>query len=151
MRKKRIYIAGKVTGESHIECAVNFSRAVNYLRGYGFLPINPLEVVNDWNCPWEKAMRLTIAEMMKADAVLMLDNWTNSTGASIELELATNLKIPVFENYDKLARHFGQYPRHRCSHPNTRIVAITTAAGCETTVQRCTWCGTNLTDPITEC
>lgn len=153
MKKNRIYIAGKVTGENRLDCALKFSHTAGVLRKHDFLPINPLEVVNDFKCPWQKAMRLTIAEMMKADAILMIGNWRNSKGAMMEYAIAKDLEIPVFEDedFDELLKHFGKFNQNDCEHRRIRTVVLSSNAGCETTQSKCEDCGKVLSLPITEC
>lgn len=102
-----IYIAGKVTGEDKLECAAKFSKAQKELNRYGFQVINPLEVVGNWNTPWETAMKLCIKTLMECDAVFLLPCAVNSKGAQIEVELAAKLGIPVSTQIASL-RHFGR-------------------------------------------
>lgn len=95
MTKKKIYIAGKVTGLPIAECTMNFGLAQVAIEKLGHEAVNPLTVVNDWKCPWPLAMRKCIAALMTCDLVLMLDNSTDSPGARLEFDLAIKLDIPV--------------------------------------------------------
>lgn len=92
----KIYIAGKVTGMHINHCTMKFGAAQMKLEKKGNTVVNPLEVVNDWKCPWPKAMRLCIAAMMECDAVYALDNWKDSAGATIEVELAKKVGLEIF-------------------------------------------------------
>jgi hypothetical protein len=94
--KKKIYIAGKVTGLTELECTMNFGTAKIAIENLGYEAVNPIEVVNDWKCPWDVAMRKCIVSLMECDAVLALDNCKQSEGATIELQLAHKLRIPIF-------------------------------------------------------
>ncbi|MES2238883.1 MAG: DUF4406 domain-containing protein [Bacteroidota bacterium] len=97
--RKKIYIAGKVTGLPVTECTMNFGLAQVAIEKLGHEAINPLVVINDWNCPWDLAMRKCIVALMDCDMVLMLDNAGDSPGAKIEWDLAKKLNIPiVYEN-----------------------------------------------------
>jgi hypothetical protein len=93
--RKKIYIAGKVTGLSIAECTINFGTAQIAIEKLGHEAVNPLVVVNDWKCPWGLAMRKCIIALMDCDMILMLDNYTSSPGAKVELELAKALKMPI--------------------------------------------------------
>jgi hypothetical protein len=104
---KKIYIAGKVTGLSTVECTMNFGIAQVAIEKLGHQAINPLEVVNDWACPWDLAMRKCIAALMLCDAVLALDNCSQSEGATIELQLAHKLRIPIFYEVE----HFTKFTK----------------------------------------
>ena len=98
--KKKIYIAGKVTGEDRTECTMKFGTAQKAIEALGFEVVNPLEVVGDWNTPWNVAMKKCISAMMICDAVVLLPDWQQSSGAIIENDLAGQLEIVKF-NYTK--------------------------------------------------
>ncbi len=93
--KKKIYIAGKVTGENAAKCKAKFGRAQKELEAAGYEAINPLEVVGDFNATWTAAMRKCIVALMDCDAVYMLPCATHSPGATVEINLAAKLLMPV--------------------------------------------------------
>ena len=103
MSKKKIYIAGKVTGLPQQEVIDKFADVQVNLERCGFIVINPIEVVNDWNVTWEEAMKKCCKALIDCDAVYLMNCHTQSVGAMIELQLATNLKIPCVNNVFKLA------------------------------------------------
>jgi hypothetical protein len=94
--KKKIYIAGKVTGEDQQECIDKFQKVKEQIEALGFEAVNPLEVVGDWKTPWNKAMRMCIAKLTECDAIAMIPDWFNSKGAKIEYEVSKLLAIPSF-------------------------------------------------------
>lgn len=94
--KQKIYIAGKVTGEDRAECTAKFQKAQEAIEALGFEAINPLQVVGDWQTPWNKAMRMCIAKITECDAIAMLPDWSRSKGAIIEWDIAKHLEIPQF-------------------------------------------------------
>lgn len=67
MNKKKIYIAGKVTGEPLAECTMKFGEAQKHIEALGFMAVNPLEVVNDFHTTWENAMKKCIKALMDCD------------------------------------------------------------------------------------
>lgn len=93
--QRKIYIAGKVTGMPIHHCTLKFGSAQMKLRADGYQVVNPLEVVNDWRCPWQVAMRKCIAALIECDAVYALNNHTQSRGATIEINLARQLGMDV--------------------------------------------------------
>lgn len=99
--KKKIYIAGKVTGENPIDCTEKFGDAALKLDALGFEAINPLEVVGNWNTPWDVAMRKCITALMECDGIILLSDWYESKGARAEHLIANTFEIPVF-NYTKV-------------------------------------------------
>lgn len=94
---KKVYICGPVTGLPYGEVQYQFNRAETMLKGMGLEPINPVTVVPDCLEPWPSAMRKCIKAMMDADMVLLLDGWTKSRGAQLEVHLAQSLNMRVFE------------------------------------------------------
>ena len=96
MNKKKIYIAGKVTGEDIAECTEKFKTAQTQIEALGFEAINPLDVVGDWQTPWNKAMRMCVAKLTECDGIAMLDDWSKSKGAIVEWEISKQLEIPQF-------------------------------------------------------
>lgn len=96
MNKKKIYIAGKVTGEDIAECTEKFKTAQTQIEALGFEAINPLDVVGDWQTPWNKAMRMCVAKLTECDGIAMLPDWHKSKGAIVEWEISKQLEIPQF-------------------------------------------------------
>ena len=101
--KKKIYIAGKVTGLPEHEVRGKFSELQTNLESCGFDVVNPIEVVNDFNTPWDAAMKLCIKALIDCDAVYLMPCHNNSKGALIEKQLAININIPCVNNVFCLA------------------------------------------------
>ncbi|WP_163401462.1 DUF4406 domain-containing protein [Flavobacterium fluviatile] len=100
--KKKIYIAGKVTGEPIAECTMKFGIIQKQLTDLGFEAINPLVVVGDWKCPWNVAMKKCITTVMSCDGVILINDWMRSKGAKLEVEICDQLGIPTFNNLKEL-------------------------------------------------
>lgn len=96
MKKKKIYIAGKVTGEDILECNAKFKKAQKEIEALGFEAVNPLEVVGDWQTPWDKAMRMCVAKLTECDGIAMLPDWSTSKGAIIEWNISKYFEMPQF-------------------------------------------------------
>jgi hypothetical protein len=94
--KRKIYIAGKVTGLPQDEVIEKFAIVQKEIEALGFEVINPLKVVGDWNTPWTYAMRKCIKALVDCDAVYLLPCHIHSTGAKIEFKLAFDLNIPFY-------------------------------------------------------
>jgi len=90
---KKIYIAGKVSGEPIAECTMKFGLAQKQIEDKGYIAINPLELVNDWKMDWKPAMKICITALFDCDAVLFLEDYTKSKGALIEFGLAKSLGL----------------------------------------------------------
>ena len=99
---KKIYIAGKVSGEPLAECTMKFGTAQKQIESSGFEAINPLALVTDSSTPWETAMKICIKALMDCSAIVALDDWKNSKGANVELVLAKRLGIIIFYGVNEL-------------------------------------------------
>lgn len=77
------------------ECTMKFGEAQKKLEAEGHEVINPLQVVNDWKCSWDVAMRKCIAAMMECEAVYVLNNYSESRGARLEIEIAGALRMKI--------------------------------------------------------
>lgn len=102
---KKIYIAGKVSGLSIESVLKKFATAQAEIEDLNFIAVNPIAVVNNWQCDWETAMRLCIKALMDCDAVVVLDDYKASEGARLELELCKRLGIIIFYEINDLKKY----------------------------------------------
>ena len=100
--KKKIYIAGKVTGLNPKEVHLKFKTAEEELTARGFESVNPITLVNNWHATWEDAMKKCIAALVMVDGVYLLPCCDNSPGARWEIDIAARLKIPTFKKVDEV-------------------------------------------------
>lgn len=96
-KKDKVYISGPITGDQYAK--TKFERAELRL-GKKYAVINPFKIpgvgtLEMMGAPWEKFMRLDLAELTKADAIYMLRGWWHSRGARLERRLAKALKIRI--------------------------------------------------------
>jgi len=77
---KKIYIAGKVTGDPNYY--EKFLKEEKRLRSYGYESINPAAAVPSTE-DWAKAMRTTVRLMLLCDGVSLLPDWKKSKGAKL--------------------------------------------------------------------
>lgn len=105
--KKKIYIAGKVTGEEIAKCTMKFGGVQAELEEMGFEAVNPLEVVGTFKTTWEAAMKKCITALMDCDAVLFLPCASDSEGARLEFIIAERVKIPLFMDIKQLNLWMG--------------------------------------------
>tara|TARA_R110000823_G_scaffold309594_1_gene433943 strand:+ start:9808 stop:10260 length:453 start_codon:yes stop_codon:yes gene_type:complete len=101
---KKIYIAGKVTGEPIAECTMKFGSAQVQIRDLGFIAVNPLEVVNDFKTPWRPAMQKCITALMDCDAIFFCHDWKDSPGAQLEAKIAEGFQMPFFHSIQELRK-----------------------------------------------
>jgi hypothetical protein len=93
----RLYVAGRIANENGYR--EKFATACDEVRTMGHEPVNPCEI--DHSChnrSWEEFMIADIREMLDCDGVYALSDWSNSKGATIEVELAMKLnKVIIYQ------------------------------------------------------
>lgn len=91
---KKIYIAGPMTGRVNLNFPA-FHAAAAQLRAEGYSVANPAEFQQPDDATWEFYMRKDISELVKCDAIYMLQGWIGSRGANLEHTIATALSMEV--------------------------------------------------------
>lgn len=96
-----IYISGPITGMPDLNRPA-FDAAAAAIREAGYVPINPFDLIDQqaaerdgWQ--WADFMRVDIAALCRADAVLMLGGWRISRGANVERAIAGMLDFPIIQ------------------------------------------------------
>jgi hypothetical protein len=92
---KTIYIAGKIGGLPTEVYTDNFEEAEKTVIEMGYKPISPVKLPHDHDKTWESYMKEDLIALICCDAVFAQRNWISSRGATIEVNLAMNLKIPI--------------------------------------------------------
>lgn len=95
--KKKIYIAGKITGLPIHEVTMKFGAAQKKLENKGYEVVNPIAVVNDWDTTWDNAMRKCIAALVECDSIALLPDWKSSPGARLENDIAQKLEFVTIQ------------------------------------------------------
>lgn len=91
-----LYLSGPMTGLPEYNYPA-FHREADRLRQLGYTVINPAEIEHEHDRTWESYMRNDIKALMEAEAVAVLEGWYDSKGARIEVLLAKQLGMKVFE------------------------------------------------------
>jgi hypothetical protein len=121
---RRIYISGAVSDINYAEAQARFSAAQSMLEARGgYVVVNPLELQKwtikgigkgifndvlhiehkDSGCRravqlgefWYECMDVCLHELLRCDAIYMLNNWRQSRGARIELAVAVELGLEI--------------------------------------------------------
>lgn len=93
---QRLYIAGPMTGYKDFNRPA-FHRAAKAAREQNFDVASPAELfeAGPHDQTWSFYMKGAIRMMLTCDVILMLDNWSNSKGATLEWKIAQELQMPV--------------------------------------------------------
>ncbi|WP_395049426.1 DUF4406 domain-containing protein [Flavobacterium sp.] len=96
--KKKIYIAGKVTGEPTESCRAKFAATQQHLEAfpYDFKVVNPMVLITDVTTPWHEAMDICLTELKKCDAIYIMPCSIDSPGAQLELQYAIDYKLDIY-------------------------------------------------------
>ena len=113
--RSRVYIAGPMTGYEHYNAPAFRAAAEDWARE-GWVAITPLETNNlvwrkhygrDFDPTTDKCdyghallpemLLENFRALLESDAVAVLSGWEKSKGATLEVQLAKNLFIPVFD------------------------------------------------------
>ena len=106
-KKTRVYLAGKMRGVEHFNFPA-FNRAAKFLRNRGYKVFNPAErdvkqdgfdPKRDTPRPIKEYMAFDLPALCRCDAVVVLEGWEQSHGASLEVEVARRLGMPVFDMF----------------------------------------------------
>lgn len=93
MAKKKIYIAGKITGLPLAIAQEKFKEAQKHWESFGYKVINPMELTHEHDRSWNSYMKECIKNLMECDLIFTLENWENSKGALIEESIASKVGI----------------------------------------------------------
>ena len=89
----KLYVCGPMTGRKDMNRPA-FKAARERLRKAGFEVVCPVELNRGMETGWCACMKRDVAAMMGCDALAVLDGWTESDGAKIEVALARELSMP---------------------------------------------------------
>lgn len=93
----KIYIAGPMRGIPEYNFP-EFNRVAQKLREAGHIALNPAEKESEASAhTWEYWMREDIRMILDADALVVLEGWRTSRGATFEVYVARQLNMPVFD------------------------------------------------------
>lgn len=114
-----VYLSGPMTGIPEFNCP-SFKDAAKRYREKGYDVLDPSENFSgDTGRPRRDYMRADIQFVLDADAVAVLPGWQGSAGARLEVAIARELGIPIWDStYDGevLYRESALLEAHRLVH-----------------------------------
>ena len=104
-KHKTVFISGPMTGYENYNSEA-FYEVETKLRHAGFSSIkNPVHIgeIFGYEEPHEFYMRKSLTMLLESDVIYVFGDYEKSKGATIEIDLAHKLGIPVFvDKYDKI-------------------------------------------------
>lgn len=93
----KVYIAGPMTGIPEYNFPA-FFQAARAWQKRGWDVVNPAELDGeDTTQPWAYYLRRDLKVLVDCHAIAVLPGWENSKGASLEVEVAERLNMPVYD------------------------------------------------------
>lgn len=110
----KIYISGQITGLKEGEAVNNFARACIEMEARGHDTVNPLVMGACFpGMDWKTYMTIAygIINDPSVNAIYMLQNWTESTGAIMEWSWAQARGIPILYQEPEHCRKYERSNR----------------------------------------
>ena len=94
----KIYISGKISGEPLDVVKQRFADAENLLNDMNAFDeiCNPINNGLPDCASWNEHMVKDIEMLLSCDAIYLMDNWTESTWASIEYDIANRMGMDIY-------------------------------------------------------
>lgn len=89
-KNMKIYIAGSITNNPNYK--EQFKEVENFLIQQGHAVINP---VKNLGFSYKEYIDMGLCELMKCDAIYMLEGYSNSKGALLELQYAKTAGLEI--------------------------------------------------------
>ena len=100
-----IYIAGPMSGHFLLNYPAFFAMEGILKKEFKCNVLNPARQPN--GLPYEEYMKRAMEDLEKADAIVLLNGWTNSTGAAREMKKASENHLDVFLE-DEICREINR-------------------------------------------
>jgi len=92
-----VYIAGQISGLPYEDAKDKFLQAEHALNMAGLKTISPVRIVPE-SASWEIAMCICLTAMVQhCNKIFLLDNWSESKGATMEKLIAEDLNFTIIE------------------------------------------------------
>jgi len=105
MKKKTVYLSGKITGLPFWYAWLKFMIYDLYLTLLGFDVCNPIKTVPK-NKNWHESMKICIENLRKCDYIFMQYGWRSSIGANVEFIEAAIQRIYLINGSKKTRDKF---------------------------------------------
>ena len=118
-----IYLAGQMSGIRDYNYPY-FNKIADKIRGMGYEVFNPAEeqgAPSDEYCvDWADYMKKDIKVLVESDGVAVLEGWEVSRGATLEVNIARGLGLPVYKAEDMTIIHPAENVVHSELSPTNK-------------------------------
>lgn len=90
----KIYIAGAISSNPDYE--KQFKAAEEKLKTEGHAVVNP---VKNWGFGYKEYIDMGLCELMRCEAIYLLEGWKSSPGANLELHYANTVGLQIYEQH----------------------------------------------------
>ena len=104
----KVYIAGPISNNPSYEA--DFAKAEADWKEKGHAVINP---VKNLGFDYKDYIDMGLCELMKCDAIVLLNGWQNSSGAYLELTYAKTVGLKIYVQIDAKEKSSFGYGRKR--------------------------------------
>jgi RNA polymerase sigma factor (sigma-70 family) len=101
MKLEKVYISGPMKGKIDLN-KLAFKNAELYLKALGYIPINPHNLTKNLSLhnpvtieEIHQCMKIDLIELLKCDAIHMLDGWQKSSNATLEYNIAKAIGLKI--------------------------------------------------------
>lgn len=102
MCKPKLYVSGAISGMPELN-KIKFQLATQQLRELGYEVVNPHEICAGIpEAEWERCMKICIVALCFCEVMILLDDWQNSRGATLEFNISRALGIKTITLQDFL-------------------------------------------------
>ena len=91
---KRVYISGPMSGMPEHNFPA-FNAEADRLRGLGYDVVNPVDINPNVGTPWQECLRQDLLALLTCDTLALLDGWTGSSGAHLEMHVAHRIGMCI--------------------------------------------------------
>ena len=98
-----VFVSGPMTGIADHNYPA-FHQASVQLRKAGYTVVNPAAAGTVPGWAWSDYMLRGLTDLIRCDGVALLDGWTTSRGAQMEMRVALAMDLPVHVLEDWLPR-----------------------------------------------
>lgn len=95
--KKKIYIAGKITGLQHCELVTKFLAAQKKLENKGYEVLSPISLIKDWEDETNHSRRICLIALLNCDTLALLPDWKSCPVARLENDIAQKLEFVTIQ------------------------------------------------------